>query len=87
MKSATTTNTVPIAMLATTATATFEATILEADTDLMARAGWLLLGSSGAQLVSLLVDAIGDESRGQVLTKDGEVGGCVVRAEKMSSGG
>ena len=51
----------PLQRVATTATATFEATVLEVDTVLMALAGWLLLGSSGAQLVSLLVDTGGKD--------------------------
>ena len=68
MQSAASTNTVPIAMLATTATVMFEATVLEVDTALMALAGWLLLGSR-AQLARPLWAPEVTMKCGQVLTK------------------
>ena len=62
VQSVTTTNTDPIAMPVSTATATCEAMVLEAGTDLMALAGWLLLGSSTAQLVHPMVGAQGNNT-------------------------
>lgn len=62
VQSAATTNIDPIAMPVSTATATCEAMVLEAGTDLMALAGWPLLGSSRAQLVRLLVGAEGNNT-------------------------
>lgn len=74
MSSAASTNSEHIAMLVANATAILEAMILGVCTDLMARAGWVLLGSSRALLVHTGAGrpevAVGC---GQVLTKNGEV--------------
>ena len=76
VQSATTTNTDSIAMPVSTATATCEATVLETGTDLMALAGWLLLGLSTAQLVHPGVGAEGNNTARVTTYKNGEVGEC-----------
>lgn len=86
--SATATNSAPIAVLATTATWTFEATVLVGHTELMAQAGWLLLGSP--QGAACFADGRRWRRRlhaNRVLTKDGEVGGCEVSGETVVCGG
>lgn len=80
-QSASSPNTVRTAILATTATAKFEALVSGADAVLMTLSGWLavwladwlLLGSSGAQLHGRGGSWVA-MGREQVLTKNGKVG-------------
>jgi hypothetical protein len=88
-QSAATTNTAHIAVLAITAAGSFEAMVLVNKTALMALADWLAVVGIVVERSLYRRRRALDwmTKRGQVLTKDGVVGGCVVCGETVVCGG